>query len=130
MVIFHVRLFGIYVGDQHRDQKTGIRKREFNDICISYLLKLLILFQWSFIVAALTVTGSCLWFLCINQSSRVFTYPAVVLLGFGSSAMFVNALGFATELIGDNKVSWRTLYFGFDLNFHRAYDNYTNPIVL
>ena len=44
--------------------------------------------------------------------------------------MLVNALGFATELIGDNKVSWRTLYFGFDLNFHRAYDNYTNPIVL
>ncbi|XP_066024041.1 major facilitator superfamily domain-containing protein 12-like [Pocillopora verrucosa] len=61
--------------------------------------------KWSFIVAALTVTGSCLWFLCINQSSRVFTYPAVVLLGFGSSAMFVNALGFATELIGDNKGS-------------------------
>ncbi|XP_027060531.1 uncharacterized protein LOC113687031 isoform X2 [Pocillopora damicornis] len=61
--------------------------------------------KWSFIVAALTVTGSCLWFLRINQSSRVFTYPAVVLLGFGSSAMFVNALGFATELIGDNKGS-------------------------
>ncbi|RMX53271.1 hypothetical protein pdam_00019494, partial [Pocillopora damicornis] len=61
--------------------------------------------KWSFIVAALTVTGSCLWFLCINQSSRVFTYPAVVLLGFGSSAMFVNALGFATELIGDNKLN-------------------------
>ena len=130
MVIFHVRLFGIYVGDQHRDQKTGIRKREFNDICISYLLKLLILFQWSFIVAALTVTGSCLWFLRITQSTKVFTYPAVVLLGLGSSAMLVNALGFATELIGDNKVSWRTLYFGFDLNFHRTYDNYTNPIVL
>ncbi|XP_066027607.1 major facilitator superfamily domain-containing protein 12-like [Pocillopora verrucosa] len=61
--------------------------------------------KWSFIVAALTVTGSCMWFLRINQSSRVFTYPAVVLLGLGSSAMLVNALGFATELIGDNKGS-------------------------
>ena len=135
MVIFHIRLFGIQAGDQHRvkqseNWKYNIQKRQFNDICISYLLKLLILLQWSFIVAALTVTGSCLWFLCINQSSRVFTYPAVVLLGFGSSAMFVNALGFATELIGDNKVSWRTLYFGFYLNFHKTYDNYTNPIVL
>lgn len=61
--------------------------------------------QWSFIVAALTVIGSCLWFMRITQSTRVFTYPAVVLLGFGSSAMFVNALSFATELIGENKAS-------------------------
>ena len=33
------------------------------------------------------------------------TYPATVLLGFGFSAMLVNALSFAAELIGDNKVS-------------------------
>ena len=36
----------------------------------------------------------------------MLTYPAAVLLGFGVSAMSVNALSFATELIGDNKVSW------------------------
>ena len=33
------------------------------------------------------------------------TYPAVVLLGSGFSLMFVTALSFAAELIGDNKVS-------------------------
>ena len=71
---------------------------------ISPLLKLFILFQWTFTAAAATVIGSCAWFLNITQSTRVSTYPAVILLGFGSSAMFVNALGFATELIGDNRV--------------------------
>ena len=35
----------------------------------------------------------------------MLTYPAAALLGFGFSAMFVNALSFATDLIGDNKVS-------------------------
>lgn len=71
---------------------------------VSPLVKLFILFQWTFTAAAATVIGSCSWFLNITQSTRVSTYPAVILLGFGSSAMFVNALGFATELIGDNKV--------------------------
>lgn len=61
--------------------------------------------KWTFTVAVLTVIGSCVWFAHITQSTRVLTYPAVILLGFGSSAMFVNALGFATELIGDNKAS-------------------------
>ena len=32
------------------------------------------------------------------------TYPAVVLLGFGFSSMVVNALSFAADLIGENKV--------------------------
>ena len=31
-------------------------------------------------------------------------YPAAVFLGFGLSAMFVNALSFGAELLGDNKV--------------------------
>ena len=46
------------------------------------------------------------------------TYPATVLLGFGFSAMLVNALSFAAELIGDNKVSspitlWLQKYLHF-----------------
>ncbi|KAJ7379091.1 Major facilitator super domain-containing protein 12 [Desmophyllum pertusum] len=59
--------------------------------------------KWSFILAALLVIGSCVWFYSITQSTRVLTYPAAALLGFGFSAMFVNAISFATELIGDNK---------------------------
>ncbi|XP_078355288.1 major facilitator superfamily domain-containing protein 12-like, partial [Oculina patagonica] len=57
----------------------------------------------SFILAGLVVIRSCVWFYFITQSTRVLTYPAAALLGFGFSAMFVNALSFATELIGDNK---------------------------
>ncbi|KAL9983321.1 hypothetical protein ACROYT_G005470 [Oculina patagonica] len=60
----------------------------------------------SFILAGLVVIGSCVWFYFITQSTRVLTYPAAALLGFGFSAMFVNALSFATELIGDNKEPW------------------------
>ncbi|XP_078358319.1 uncharacterized protein LOC144643058 isoform X2 [Oculina patagonica] len=57
----------------------------------------------SFILAGLLVIGTCVWFYFITQSTRVLTYPAAALLGFGFSAMFVNALSFATELIGDKK---------------------------
>ena len=49
--------------------------------------------------------GAGVWFYFITNSNRVMTYPATALLGFGFSAMLVNALSFATELIGDNKVS-------------------------
>ena len=45
------------------------------------------------------------WFYFITQSNSVMTYPAVVLLGFGFSSMVVNALSFAADLIGENKVS-------------------------
>ena len=62
-------------------------------------------FQWCFVLAALFVITAGVWFYFITKSNRVMTYPATVLLGFGFSAMLVNALSFAAELIGDNKVS-------------------------
>ena len=46
-----------------------------------------------------------MWFYFITDFSKVMTYPAVVLLGFGFSIMIVNSLSFAAEFIGDNKVS-------------------------
>ena len=62
-------------------------------------------FQWCFVLAALFVITAGVWFYFITKSNRVMTYPATVLLGFGFSAMLVNALSFAAKLIGDNKVS-------------------------
>ena len=56
-------------------------------------------------LSALFVIGAGVWFYFITQSNKVMTYPAVVLLGSGFSIMFVTALSFAAELIGDNKVS-------------------------
>ena len=49
--------------------------------------------------------GAGVWFYFITKSNRVMTYPATALLGFGFYAMLVNALSFAAELIGENKVS-------------------------
>ena len=62
-------------------------------------------FQCLFILSAFLVIGAGLWFYFINQSNKEMIIPAVVLLGFGFSPMLVNSLSFATELIGDNKVS-------------------------
>ena len=56
-------------------------------------------------MAAFFVMGADVWFYFITKSNRVMTYPATALLGFGFSAMLVNALSFAAELIGENKVS-------------------------
>ena len=68
-------------------------------------LLLFFFFQWCFVLGALFVITAGVWFYFITKSNRVMTYPATVLLGFGFSAMLVNALSFAAELIGDNKVS-------------------------
>ena len=68
-------------------------------------LFLFFFFQWCFVLGALFVITAGVWFYFITKSNRVMTYPATVLLGFGFSAMLVNALSFAAELIGDNKVS-------------------------
>ena len=56
-------------------------------------------------MASLLVICAGVWFYFITNSNSVMIYPAVVLLGAGFSSMVVNSLSFATELIGDNKVS-------------------------
>ncbi|PFX15850.1 60S ribosomal protein L10a [Stylophora pistillata] len=56
-----------------------------------------------FIIAALLVIGASLWFYFITPSTKVLTYPAGAILGLGFSTMFVNALSFGADLIGDNQ---------------------------
>lgn len=64
----------------------------------------LYLLQVSFVLACLVVIGAAALFYITPQFFSWLIYPAAVLLGFGFSAMFVNAFNFANELIGANKV--------------------------
>ncbi|KAK2572400.1 Major facilitator superfamily domain-containing protein 12 [Acropora cervicornis] len=57
----------------------------------------------SFVLACLVVIGAAALFYVTPQFFSWLIYPAAVLLGFGFSAMFVNAFNFANELIGANK---------------------------
>ncbi|KAJ7381587.1 Major facilitator super domain-containing protein 12, partial [Desmophyllum pertusum] len=50
-----------------------------------------------------SVIGAALLSYFISQSTRSLIYLAAVLLGFGLSATFINALSFAVQLVGDNK---------------------------
>ena len=62
-----------------------------------------------------------------SLTSKVMIYPAVVLLGFAFSSMFVSSLSFATELIGKNTVSQLSSeHFQFQVtNVHCDRDNQT-----
>ena len=71
---------------------------QFNFAVTLYLL------QVSFVLACLVVIGAAALFYVTPQFFSWLIYPAAVLLGFGFSAMFVNAFNFANELIGANKV--------------------------
>ena len=84
---------------------TFFSKLTLITLILTLLALFLFFFQWCFVLAALFVITAGVWFYFITKSNRVMTYPATVLLGFGFSAMLVNALSFAAELIGDNKVS-------------------------
>ncbi|XP_029203899.2 major facilitator superfamily domain-containing protein 12-like isoform X1 [Acropora millepora] len=57
----------------------------------------------SFVLACLVVIGAAALFYITPQFFSWLIYPAAVLLGFGFSAMFVNAFNFANELVGANK---------------------------
>ena len=65
---------------------------------------ILYLLQVSFVLACLVVIGAAALFYITPQFFSWLIYPAAVLLGFGFSAMFVNAFNLANELIGANKV--------------------------
>ena len=60
--------------------------------------------QWSYLQAAAIVIGGVVWSYFQTPSSRQATYAPVILIGFGMSIMYVMALAFITELIGENKV--------------------------
>lgn len=64
------------------------------------------LFQLCFIFGAIFVcSAGVMSYFMEPEFSKVMVYPTVILLGCGFSAMLVNSLSFATELIGENKVS-------------------------
>jgi len=51
------------------------------------------------------VISGAVWSYFQTPSTRQATYAPVILIGFGMSVMYVMALAFITELIGENKVS-------------------------
>ena len=55
-------------------------------------------------MAAVLVIGAAVWFYFLTLSTKSFTYAPTIMVGTGMSAMFVMALNYITELIGDNKV--------------------------
>ena len=63
------------------------------------------LLQWTYCLAASSVTGSSVWFYVQTISHRNAAYCAAVLLGFGGSVMYVTSIALAGELIGESKDS-------------------------
>ena len=49
--------------------------------------------------------GGAVWSYFQTPSTKQTTYVPVVIIGGGMSTMYVMALAFMTELIGENKVS-------------------------
>lgn len=49
--------------------------------------------------------GGAVWIYFQTPSTRQMTYAPVIIIGSGMSIMYVMALAFITELIGENKVS-------------------------
>ena len=56
-------------------------------------------------MAASLVIGGLVWSYFQTPSTRQATYAPVIIIGFGMSVMYVMALAFITEVIGENKVS-------------------------
>ncbi|RMX47410.1 hypothetical protein pdam_00019320 [Pocillopora damicornis] len=58
--------------------------------------------KWSYLLASLLVMGGAVWSYFQTFSIRQSTYAPVVMIGSGLSIMYVMALIFITELIGEN----------------------------
>ncbi|KAL9987823.1 hypothetical protein ACROYT_G002191 [Oculina patagonica] len=59
--------------------------------------------KWSYLLAASLVMSGTVWSYFQTPSTRQTTYAPVVIIGSGMSIMYVMALAFITELIGENK---------------------------
>ncbi|XP_058946706.2 uncharacterized protein [Pocillopora verrucosa] len=59
--------------------------------------------KWSYLLASLLVMGGAVWSYFQTFSIRQSTYAPVVMIGSGLSIMYVMALVFITELIGENR---------------------------
>ena len=85
---------------------TEPRKTLFvNLVLVTFILSLICTSQWSYLLASLLVMGGAVWSYFQTFSIRQSTYVPVVMIGSGLSIMYVMALVFITELIGENKVS-------------------------
>ena len=79
---------------------NGFKPTEF----FSFNSTLCLLLQWSYLLAASLVIGGVVWSYFQTPSIKQATYAPIIIMGFGMSVMYVMALAFITELIGENKV--------------------------
>ena len=61
--------------------------------------------QWTYLLASLLVICGSVYCYFQTPSLRQSTYAPVILIGSGMSVMYVMALAFVTELIGEDTVS-------------------------
>ncbi|XP_022785963.1 uncharacterized protein LOC111326264 [Stylophora pistillata] len=61
--------------------------------------------KWTYCLAASLVVGSSAWFYLQGESGKNAAYCAAILVGCGSSVMYVTSLALAGKLVGDNKES-------------------------
>ena len=64
--------------------------------------------QWTYILASVLVISSSVYCYFQTTSLKQSTYAPVILTGSGMSIMYVMALAFIAELIGDDKVRFTT----------------------
>ena len=60
-----------------------------------------LLSQWSFVLAGSVVMAGAVWSYFQTPATRQLTYVPVAMIGSGLSVMYVMALVFITELIGE-----------------------------
>lgn len=64
-----------------------------------------LLSQWSFVLAGSVVMAGAVWSYFQTPATRQLTYVPVAMIGSGLSVMYVMALAFIAELLGEDKVS-------------------------
>lgn len=64
--------------------------------------------QWTYILASLFVIGGSVYFYFQTPSVKQSTYAPVILTASGMSIMYALSLTFATELIGEDTVSFKS----------------------
>ncbi|KAK2565207.1 Major facilitator superfamily domain-containing protein 12 [Acropora cervicornis] len=119
-------IFGIHrLSPAHSDDKRhGVRKAFEEDSSENWRHGMMLCFIFAAIFAF--IAGVMSYFMeAESWTSKVMIYPAVTLLGFAFSSMFVSSLSFATELIGKN-----TKTTGFVFAIMTLFSSITNGSML